>query len=152
MPEQATTDDTAQVARQHATPASPTTTRDWTHLLVLRPDNQPFAAVALLCCALAFGGWYVWRTTTSPGLVDLDRTEPANSKLVVNVNTAEAAELMLLPEVGPKIANLIVKEREANGAFPNAKSFGLRIKGIGPKTLPKIVPFLEGWTDETATN
>lgn len=122
--------------------------REWPALLALRPGDQPIAAAVLLGAALAFGGWYLWRATTSPGLIELERTEPVSSKLVVNVNTAEAAELMLLPEIGKIMAAKIVEERLANGPFRHPKEFGLRIKGIGPKTLPKVTPFLEGWTAE----
>lgn len=120
----------------------------WSNLLVLKPTDQAFAGVVLLLAAIGFGGWYIWQATSSPGLIELDRTEPAVSKLVVNVNTADAAELMLLPEIGKTMAVRIIEERLANGLFRNAAEFGLRIKGIGKKTLPKLTPFLDGWTEE----
>ena len=132
-----------QIAASHAGMS-----RAWPRLLALQPADQPLAVVVLLMMALGFGGWYLWQATTSPGLVELDRTEPSTSKLVVNVNTAEAAELMLLPEIGKTTAARIVEERLANGPFRHAAEFGLRIKGIGPKTLPKVTPYLEGWTEE----
>lgn len=141
------TDEEEEYARQQMARGSSVKPQEWPKLLFLRTDNQQFAAAVLLCISLAFGGWYIWRATSSPGLIDIDRTEPTNSKLVVNVNTAVAAELMLLPEIGIKMAHLIVKERDA-GPYRNAEDFGRRIKGIGPKTLPKIVPYLEGWTNE----
>ncbi len=138
-----------QEARQHAAASTAAKSREWASLLTLKAPDQPFAAVILLMLALTFGGWYVWRATSPPGLIDIDNTEPAGSKLVVNVNTAEPAELMLLPEIGRVLADLIVEERLANGLFRNASEFGARIKGIGKVKLAKIAPHLEGWTDET---
>ncbi len=134
--------------RQHDAVPPTGTSREWPRLLALRSADQPLAAAVLLVIALAFGGWYLWQATTTPGLVELDRTEPSASKLVVNVNTAEAAELMLLPEIGKTTAAKIVEERLANGPFRDATEFGERIRGIGPKTLPKVTPYLEGWTEE----
>lgn len=138
----------ASLPRQQAATAASAARLGWIELLVLRPRNQPIAAVILLCFTLGLGGWYLWRATTVPGLVELDRSEPTTSKLVVNINTAEAAELMLLPEIGKTTSYKIIEERETNGDFRNPLEFGARIKGIGPKTLPKVTPFLEGWTDE----
>lgn len=117
-------------------------------MLALQSDDQPFAAAVLLIVALMIGGWYLWQATTTPGLIELERTEPSTSKLVVNVNTADEAELMLLPEIGKTTAAKIVEERVANGPFRDAAEFGKRIRGIGPKTLPKVAPYLEGWTAE----
>lgn len=150
MPEDSNPDEQTATPppRQQATASQRGGTREWPRLLALRPEDQRFPAVVLLVVALSFGGWYVWRATTAPGLVELDRTPPTTSKLLVNINTAEAAELMLLPEIGKTTSVKIVEERLANGPFRNATEFGLRIKGIGAKTLPKITPFLEGWTEE----
>jgi DNA uptake protein ComE-like DNA-binding protein len=150
MPIETNNDNQTAATRPRQHPAAPLagTSRDWPRLLALKPADQPWAASALLLVSLAFGGWYLWRATTTPGLVELEHSEPTVSKLVVNVNTAEAAELMLLPEVGKTTAAKIVEERLANGPFRSATEFGLRIKGIGPKTLPKVTPFLEGWTEE----
>jgi len=140
---------TASNPRQQPSPGSLSPGREWLRLLVLAPADQTFPAVLLLVIALGFGGWYTWRATTVPGVIELDHTEPTTSKLVVNINTAAAAELMLLPEIGKTTSVKIVEERLANGPFRNSKEFGARIKGIGPKTLPKVTPFLEGWTEDT---
>jgi competence ComEA-like helix-hairpin-helix protein len=56
-------------------------------------------------------------------------------------NLASAAELELLPSVGPSLAQRIVTEREARGPFANAEALR-RVKGIGAKTLEKLRPFL----------
>jgi hypothetical protein len=145
---QNTSNNAAEYPRKQAAASQSWLTRGWGRLLAVESTDQPFAAAVLLFVALSLGGWYLWQSTTSPGLMELERTEPSTSKLVVNVNSADEAELMLLPEIGKTTAAKIVEERLANGPFRDAAEFGKRIRGIGPKTLPKVVPFLEGWTEE----
>ncbi|MBS0196135.1 MAG: helix-hairpin-helix domain-containing protein [Planctomycetes bacterium] len=59
----------------------------------------------------------------------------------ININTAGAAELELLPNVGPALAKRIVDDREKNGAYRNPRDL-TRVKGIGPKILDKILPLV----------
>lgn len=56
----------------------------------------------------------------------------------VNINTATLEELQTLPRVGPKIAQRILDDRAANGPFKEATDI-IRVKGIGPKTLERMV-------------
>jgi competence protein ComEA len=55
----------------------------------------------------------------------------------VNVNTASADELMRLPGVGAVTANAIVAGRPYRSAAELD-----RVRGIGPKTLEKLRPFV----------
>ncbi len=56
----------------------------------------------------------------------------------VNVNAASAGELAEgLNGVGDAIAERIVAEREANGAFKDAADLEARVKGIGPTLIEK---------------
>ena len=59
----------------------------------------------------------------------------------ININTATAEELQEVPGIGPVTAEKILKMRKLHGQF---KSVGeLRaIKGIGPKRLAKMRPYL----------
>lgn len=57
------------------------------------------------------------------------------------LNTADAQTLIRLPGVGPKRADAIVRLREKLGRFRRPAEL-LRIKGIGPKTLKKLLPLL----------
>jgi competence protein ComEA len=63
------------------------------------------------------------------------RKPALTSKL--NVNTATAPELELLPGIGPALAGRIIEDREANGPFKSVDDLD-RVKGIGPKTLDRI--------------
>ena len=59
---------------------------------------------------------------------------------VVNLNTATAAQLDLLPGIGQKAAKKIIDHR---GKTPFAKVDDLRkVKGFGAKKLEKLRPFL----------
>lgn len=58
----------------------------------------------------------------------------------ININTASAAELELLPGVGPATAARIIDYREAR-PFKERNQI-MRIKGIGQKTFAKIKDYL----------
>lgn len=55
----------------------------------------------------------------------------------INVNTASAAELELLPSIGPSLAKAIIDHRTKNGAFQSLADLD-KVPGIGPKTLEKL--------------
>jgi len=59
---------------------------------------------------------------------------------VVNVNQATIPELCLLPGIGPKRAEQIVAMRSKK-PFKSPKEL-LKIKGIGRKTLKKLLPYI----------
>ena len=60
---------------------------------------------------------------------------------VVNLNTATAEQLQLLPRVGPSLAGRIVEFREANGAFASVDEL-VAVRGIGEKALATLKPYL----------
>ncbi len=69
------------------------------------------------------------------------RTEEPYIKRV-NLNTATAAELELLPGIGPKTAERIIELRETRGKFNNMDEL-LEVEGMSEKKLEAIKPFLE---------
>jgi competence protein ComEA len=60
---------------------------------------------------------------------------------VVNVNTASAEELAMLPGVGPTRARAIIELRERRGGFERVDDL-LEVKGIGEASLAKLKPYL----------
>lgn len=60
---------------------------------------------------------------------------------VVNVNTASAEQLALLPRVGPAVATRIVEFRTANGPFKQTEELML-VQGIGERTFELIRPYI----------
>ena len=65
----------------------------------------------------------------------------------VNVNTATAEQLELLPRIGPAVAKRIIDYREAEGPFRQLEDLML-VEGIGDKTFDLLRPYvvLEGKT------
>jgi competence protein ComEA len=59
----------------------------------------------------------------------------------VNINTAEASQLALLPRVGPSVAERIIEHRKANGPFKKPEDLML-VRGIGEKTFELIKPYV----------
>ncbi len=56
---------------------------------------------------------------------------------MININTASAAELDKLPEIGPTKAKAIVDYREANGKFASIEDI-MKVSGIKEGTFAKI--------------
>lgn len=59
----------------------------------------------------------------------------------VDVNHATSDELERLPQIGPVLAQAILKRRNEKGPFRSAEAL-LDVKGIGPKRLAQITPYL----------
>jgi comEA protein len=58
---------------------------------------------------------------------------------VVNINTASAEELQLLPGVGDTRAAAILESRASQGSFKSVDAL-LDVKGIGPTMLERMRP------------
>lgn len=83
------------------------------------------AVLALLGLALAFRG--------------RDGVRGAVVTRSIDLNSAPAAELELLPGVGPSLAAAIVADRGAQGPFDSVDALD-RVRGIGPAVLARIRP------------
>jgi competence protein ComEA len=65
----------------------------------------------------------------------------AETRGVVNVNSANATQLALLPRVGPSVAERIVDYRKQNGPFKKPEDLML-VQGIGEKTFQLLKPYV----------
>ena len=59
------------------------------------------------------------------------------SPVIVNINTATAAELDALPGIGAKTAARIVEYRQKNGAFKKVEDL-MNVRGVGEKNFLKL--------------
>ena len=108
---------------------------------ILRPREQRTVAV-LLAGALALLAAIWWRHGGHRGgVVDIDRAPPLVAKFQVDVNRAEWPELIQLPGIGPTLAQRLVEVREQNGPFRDIEELS-RVRGLGPRTLERIKPYL----------
>ena len=69
-----------------------------------------------------------------------EETAPAKSG-VVNINTADAAQLSLLPRVGEKAAQRIIAYRTQHGPFKKTSDL-MQVKGFGAKTFERLSPYI----------
>ncbi len=59
----------------------------------------------------------------------------------ININQASAAQIALLPRVGPKAAERIVEYRKAHGSFGQAEEL-MEVKGVGEKLYGELKPYV----------
>ena len=65
---------------------------------------------------------------------------PGPDKLV-NINSADAGQLIALPQIGPKMAQRILDYRKNNGNFKRVQDL-MKVKGIGEKIFAKLQPLI----------
>ncbi|HHN77346.1 MAG TPA: helix-hairpin-helix domain-containing protein [Phycisphaerales bacterium] len=68
------------------------------------------------------------RTTTAPAVR-------------LNINTASAAELELLPRIGPTLAGRIIDYRTEHGPIRSLRQL-TEVKGIGARTVERLEPYI----------
>lgn len=82
----------------------------------------------------------IWNRAEGGPQVAVSRQDGATMGLLLlklDVNTATAAELAALPELGEKTAAAIVAFREANGPFRSLEDL-MAVKGVGEKTVESL--------------
>jgi len=89
---------------------------------------------ALLACLLLLGSLTFIRPKIPPA-----GAERADLRTTLDINTATAAQLNALPNIGPALAERIVGDREANGRFESIMDLD-RVPGIGPRTIESLRP------------
>ncbi len=70
---------------------------------------------------------------------------------IVNINSADASQLSMLPRVGVKAAQRVVDYRSEHGAFKKTTDL-MQVKGFGEKTYERLSSYLtvDGKTTLTA--
>lgn len=97
------------------------------------PGDRAQLTVSALIAAMAF----------SPILFDdnCTRINLPSAAIKIDPNTASREELMLLPGIGPVLADSIVSMRGENEPFKFGSVDALdRVPRIGPKTIEKLRP------------
>lgn len=112
--------------------------------------SAPLAAIAGVLAALAV---LVLAQPRGPAPAPPPREErpappvatPARQRLLadepIDVNTALASDLELLPRIGPQLAARIVEDRDRAGPFHSVEDLA-RVRGIGPRTVERLRPLV----------
>jgi competence protein ComEA len=110
------------------------------HALIRLRDQASVAVLVGSALVLLAAAW--WRHGgLRGGVVDVDRADPLVAKFQVDVNRADWPELIQLPGVGQVLAERLIVERERGGAFHSVEDLE-RVRGIGPRTLERLRPYL----------
>ncbi|REK13106.1 MAG: helix-hairpin-helix domain-containing protein [Planctomycetota bacterium] len=89
----------------------------------------------------SLAGYWLAQGGASGRLIEIDRAPRQPARFQVDINQAGWAELSALPEIGETLARRIVESREAEGPYADLDDLE-RVRGIGPKTLEQIRPYL----------
>ncbi|MDO4459419.1 MAG: helix-hairpin-helix domain-containing protein [Clostridia bacterium] len=102
--------------------------------------------VALICIIIIIG--YNYYSAKSVNIYNVDSTVyivphtyvPEEQR--ININTADAEELMKLEGVGETLANRIVEYRSANGQFSSIYEL-CNVDGISENKVEKLSPYIK---------
>jgi competence protein ComEA len=89
----------------------------------------------------ATAGWWVSQGGLRGRLIEVERAPGQTADFAVDINEADWPELVQLPGVGRTLAERIVASRRSQGPFLDYEDLR-RVRGIGPKTLENIRPYL----------
>jgi comEA protein len=70
-----------------------------------------------------------------------EKQAAAGNDKLVNINTADAGQLIALPQIGVKMAQRILDFRKSNGNFKHLQDL-MKVKGIGEKIFAKLQPLI----------
>jgi competence protein ComEA len=125
--------------------------RRWPQLWLRRADQVTAASITVVAMALMIGHW-VYQGGLKGQMIEVDRVEPGTITYTVDLNSADWPELTVLPGLGETLAKRIVADRDQNGPFRDFDDLR-RIRGIGPRTLERLTPYLRPIPDlETTAN
>jgi len=107
---------------------------------LFRSDQLLLGVLAALVLGLMVWHW-VRLSEWGARPIEIDRQQPLPLGYKIDINTATWVEFVQLEGIGETLADRIVKDRETNGPFRSIDELQ-RVKGIGPKTIKRIRPYL----------
>jgi competence ComEA-like helix-hairpin-helix protein len=92
---------------------------------------------------IGYAAWEAWNRPVrlaDRGAAIYPASRPDWPDMRIDINAASAAELALLPGLGPGLAQRIVEDRRVNGAFGSVDELD-RVSGIGPAIVERVRPY-----------
>jgi competence protein ComEA len=120
--------------------ASPTTETVESHFWLTRSDQVVFGLLSVVALGLLAVYWVRlsnWGTRS----VEIERLPARQYEFRIDANSATWVEWGQIQGIGDGLARRIVEDREQNGPFHSVDDLG-RVKGIGPKTLEHLRPWV----------
>jgi competence protein ComEA len=110
------------------------------HFWLTRRDQLIFGSLSLVALALLGVHWIRlshWGTRA----VEIERLPAQQYEYRIDANSATWVEWGQIQGIGDGLARRIVADREENGPFKSVDDL-TRVKGIGPKTLEHLRPWV----------
>ena len=119
---------------------------------VIQPEHLILLCGAILLVVLiafitighpfpSFAAENVRPSTRTSLTVTYPESSESSSSSLLNINTADARELMTLPGVGEATAKAILDYRREHGLFRSTEEL-IHVTGIGEKKLEEILPYI----------
>lgn len=107
----------------------------------LRRGDQLFVGTLVIAAVLLMAAHWARQSGWGMQPVEIERLPARQFDFQLEINSATWVEWMQLEGIGDTLARRIVEDRETNGPFADIDEL-TRVKGIGPKTVEKIRPWL----------
>lgn len=108
---------------------------------LLKRLDQAVVATLVALALVAMGVHWLARGGATGRLIELERAPRDPLVFRVDINEADWPELSTLPGIGEALARRIVESRATDGNFADVDEL-TRVRGIGPKTLEQLRPYL----------
>ncbi len=108
---------------------------------LLRAADQGAVATLVAGCFFAILLHGCWQAAVRQHRIEFDRAPPLELDFQIRLNEADWPEFTLLPGIGETLARRITAYRQQHGPFRTVEQLQ-DVKGIGPKTLRRIRPYL----------
>lgn len=120
--------------------AAPDSTGTWATLWLTDRDVAVFTALAFLVFVLLVARW-VQLSGWGSHEIEIGRLTSIAHHQQLDLNEATWVELAQLEGIGEALAGRIIEDRETHGLFHTVDELD-RVKGIGPKMLDRLRPYL----------
>lgn len=118
---------------------------------LLRRTDQAGVSVLVLAALTATVGWWISHGGFEGRLIEVRDAPLETAHFQLDLNKADWPELAQLPGIGQILGQRIVQSRRDEGPYPSHDDL-TRVRGIGPKTLEKLRPYLRPIPGEAEQN